>query len=255
MKHSCSNTLVYTFASLTVEHCVIFWNMSSGEKYAKTVKNLVFITSCKDFCLLTTKLDDGSGQVRVVWYFLLVVKLWFSNHYNLYIALTCVASQIVCGCLKGTATVYKSHVPSAVSFKPGYNVHPCILGYMRIAGQLSQWFLLDLKAVKQLAGTIQAIWHKSSVPWVSIKGVWDLYRRAVASLPSGFALREDIQPPSVQIPYTYSGRVLSTGGRGGDSPPKLNLTKAYNVLTQNLSATIRTSVRYLHVHVLVHDCM
>ena len=119
MKHSCSNTLVYTFASLTVEHCVIFWNTSSGEKYAKTVKNLVFITSCKDFCLLTTKQDDGSEQVRVVWYFLLVVKLWFSNHYNLYITFTCVASQIVCGCLKGTATVYKSHMPSVVSFKPG----------------------------------------------------------------------------------------------------------------------------------------
>ncbi len=70
-----SNTLVYAFRKPDkVEHCVIFWNTSSGDKYAKTVKNLVSISSCKDFCLLVTKLNDGSGQVRVVVCFLLAVN-------------------------------------------------------------------------------------------------------------------------------------------------------------------------------------
>lgn len=59
------NTVVYAFRKPDkVEHCVIFWNTTTGEKYAKTVRNLLHITSCRDFCLLVTKLDDGTGQVR-----------------------------------------------------------------------------------------------------------------------------------------------------------------------------------------------
>ena len=61
-----SNTLVYSFRKPDkVEHCVIFWNTSSGEKYPKTVKNLLSITSCKDYCVLATKVEDEPGQVRL----------------------------------------------------------------------------------------------------------------------------------------------------------------------------------------------
>ena len=60
-----SNTLVYGFRKPDkIEHCVIFWNTSSGEKYPKTVKSLLSITSCKDYCVLATKVDDEPGQVQ-----------------------------------------------------------------------------------------------------------------------------------------------------------------------------------------------
>ena len=59
-----SDTLVYAFRKPEkIEHCVIFWNTSSGEKYPKTVKNLITIVSCKDYCVLVIKVDDESGQV------------------------------------------------------------------------------------------------------------------------------------------------------------------------------------------------
>lgn len=62
-----SNTLVYGFRKPDkVEHCVIFWNTLSDEKYPKTVKSLLSITSCKDYCVLATKVDDEPGQVRSV---------------------------------------------------------------------------------------------------------------------------------------------------------------------------------------------
>lgn len=46
-----------------MEDCVIFWNTSSGEKHAKTVRNLVAIDSCKDLCVLAAKVDIDSSQV------------------------------------------------------------------------------------------------------------------------------------------------------------------------------------------------
>ncbi len=59
-----SNTLVYAFRKPEkLEHCVIFWNTATNDKYPKTVKNLLFIVACRDYCVLVTKLDDGSGQV------------------------------------------------------------------------------------------------------------------------------------------------------------------------------------------------
>ncbi len=62
-----SNTLVYAFRKPDkVEHCVIFWNTTTNDKYPKTVKNLLLITSCRDYCVFVTKLDDGSGQVGCI---------------------------------------------------------------------------------------------------------------------------------------------------------------------------------------------
>ena len=59
-----SNTLVYAFRKPDkIEHCVIFWNTTSGAKHAKSVRNLVSISSCKDLCVLVTKLEEEPGQV------------------------------------------------------------------------------------------------------------------------------------------------------------------------------------------------
>ena len=61
-----SDTLVYSFRKPDkVEHCVIFWNTRTGEKHAKSVRNLITISSCKDFCVLVTRLEDEPGQVMV----------------------------------------------------------------------------------------------------------------------------------------------------------------------------------------------
>ena len=81
-------------------------------------------------------------------------------------------------------------------------VHPCTLGYMRVAGQL--WLLL--KTVKQLAGTIKATMAQV-ICTMGFKGVWDLYLRAVVCLPSGFALGKTYNCPQVQIPYTLKPMV------------------------------------------------
>lgn len=48
-----------------MEDCVIFWNISTGDKQAKTVRNLVAITACKDLCLLAVKMDEESLQVCI----------------------------------------------------------------------------------------------------------------------------------------------------------------------------------------------
>ena len=62
-----SNTVVYTFQKPDhVEHFVIFWNLVSNEKFPKMVKNLVLIASCKDFCVLITRVGDGSGQYSLL---------------------------------------------------------------------------------------------------------------------------------------------------------------------------------------------
>ena len=104
---------------------------------------------------------------------------------------------------------------------------------MRVAGQL--WFLLNLKAVKQLAGTIQAIWQSHLYHGFLLE---DLYPRAVASLPSGFALGKTYNHPRYKYHTPTQAGFYLLGG--GEIPTQnffqLNLTKAYNVLTQNLSA-------------------
>ncbi len=62
-----SNTVVYAFKKANkVEDCVVFWNTLTGEKHAKAVRNLLAITSCKDFCLLAAKVDEDASQVRIL---------------------------------------------------------------------------------------------------------------------------------------------------------------------------------------------
>ncbi len=60
-----SDTLVYSFHKPDkIDHCVIFWNTRTGDKHAKSVKGLVAIASCKDLCVLLTRLEDEPDQVR-----------------------------------------------------------------------------------------------------------------------------------------------------------------------------------------------
>lgn len=62
-----SNTLVYAFNKPDkVEHCVVFWNTRTYEKHPKSVKGLMLIASCKDFCVLVTRSDDIPGQYAVL---------------------------------------------------------------------------------------------------------------------------------------------------------------------------------------------
>ncbi|KAL5015359.1 hypothetical protein ScPMuIL_009629 [Solemya velum] len=63
----CCNTVVYAFTKPErVEHCVIFWDTKNNEKYIKYVRQLISITACGDYCCLTTKADDTSGQYVLV---------------------------------------------------------------------------------------------------------------------------------------------------------------------------------------------
>ena len=91
--------------------------------------------------------------------------------------LTC---TIVVSHLKGTATVYKPQCTNPMYLGGAFQarVHPCTLGYMRVAGHL--WLLL--KTVKQLAGTIKATMAQV-ICTMGFKGVWDLYFSAVVCLP------------------------------------------------------------------------
>ncbi|KAI0210975.1 WD repeat-containing protein 35 [Lamellibrachia satsuma] len=62
-----SNTVVYAFTKPDrLEHCVIFWNTKNNEKYVKYVKNLLSICACGDYCCLTTKGDEATGQYILV---------------------------------------------------------------------------------------------------------------------------------------------------------------------------------------------
>ena len=57
----------------------------------------------------------------------------------------------------------------------------------------------------------------------SIKGVWDLYRRAVASLPSGFALGKTYNHPRYKShtpTCTQAGSIYWRVGGGGEIPPQ-----------------------------------
>ncbi|XP_014672750.1 PREDICTED: WD repeat-containing protein 35-like [Priapulus caudatus] len=64
----CTNTVVYAFLKPEkAEHCVVFWNWSSGEKYIKYVKNLLSISACGDQCCLATREDDSTnGQCVLI---------------------------------------------------------------------------------------------------------------------------------------------------------------------------------------------
>ena len=60
-----SNTLVYAFSSPErTEHCVVFWDTKTDDRYVKYVKNLLFIQAAGENCLLVTKSGDDSDKVR-----------------------------------------------------------------------------------------------------------------------------------------------------------------------------------------------
>ena len=59
-----SNTLVYAFSTPErTEHCVVFWDTKTDDRYVKYVKNLMFIRAAGENCLLVTKAGDDSNKV------------------------------------------------------------------------------------------------------------------------------------------------------------------------------------------------
>ena len=59
-----SNTLVYAFSTPErTEHCVVFWETKTDDRYVKYVKNLMFIRAAGENCLLVTKAGDDSNKV------------------------------------------------------------------------------------------------------------------------------------------------------------------------------------------------
>jgi WD repeat-containing protein 35 len=58
-----SGTVVYTFRKPEkLEHCLVFWSTTDGEKHAKAVKNLLHVTACRDLALLAAEVDDNPGE-------------------------------------------------------------------------------------------------------------------------------------------------------------------------------------------------
>eukprot|EP00741_Cyanophora_paradoxa_P024440 tig00022075_g23597.t1 len=58
-----NKTLVYAFNKPDrPEHCVIFWDTKTDERYVKYVKKLIAIQAAGEHCVLATKADDASGQ-------------------------------------------------------------------------------------------------------------------------------------------------------------------------------------------------
>ena len=59
--------MVYTFRKPEkLEHCLVFWSTTDGEKHAKAVKNLLHVTACRDLALLAAEVDDNPGEVCLV---------------------------------------------------------------------------------------------------------------------------------------------------------------------------------------------
>ena len=48
-----------------LEHCLVFWDTATGERYAKAVKNLLHVTACKDLALLVAKVEDNTNEVSL----------------------------------------------------------------------------------------------------------------------------------------------------------------------------------------------
>lgn len=59
--------LVYSFTKMErPEHCVIFWNTKTNERYTKYVKRLLHVKAAGDHCILVTKTEDTAGQHIVI---------------------------------------------------------------------------------------------------------------------------------------------------------------------------------------------
>lgn len=61
------DTVVYSFKKPDrAEDCIIFWNTSTGERNAKSVRHLIAISSCRDLCLLAARVDDTTTQCTLL---------------------------------------------------------------------------------------------------------------------------------------------------------------------------------------------
>jgi WD repeat-containing protein 35 len=61
------NTLVYSYKKPDrKEHCVVFWDTKSDDRYTKYVKKLLAIRACGENCVLATKTDESSGQYILI---------------------------------------------------------------------------------------------------------------------------------------------------------------------------------------------
>eukprot|EP00906_Rhabdomonas_costata_P037007 RCo051982 len=59
--------LVYSFTKAErPEHCVIFWNTKTNEKYTKYVKRLLHVKAAGENCVLLTKTEEPTGQHIVI---------------------------------------------------------------------------------------------------------------------------------------------------------------------------------------------
>ena len=62
-----ANTLAYAFSKPDrQEHCIVFWDTHTDDRYVKYVKNLVAIKAAGENCVLATKSDDSSGQYILI---------------------------------------------------------------------------------------------------------------------------------------------------------------------------------------------
>jgi WD repeat-containing protein 35 len=62
-----ANTLAYAFSKPDrAEHCIIFWDTHTDDRYVKYVKNLIAIKAAGENCVLATKSDDTSGQYILI---------------------------------------------------------------------------------------------------------------------------------------------------------------------------------------------
>lgn len=48
------------------EHCVVFWDTKLNGSIVKYVKGLIGIAAAGEYCVLSTKTDDGSGQFVLI---------------------------------------------------------------------------------------------------------------------------------------------------------------------------------------------
>eukprot|EP01138_Halocafeteria_seosinensis_P016315 gb/GECG01016645.1/.p1 GENE.gb/GECG01016645.1/~~gb/GECG01016645.1/.p1 ORF type:complete len:1236 (+),score=172.06 gb/GECG01016645.1/:1-3708(+) len=61
------NTLVYGYSKLDRgEHCIVFWDTVTNDRYTKYVKHLHTIRASKDHCILVTAAEEGNGEYILV---------------------------------------------------------------------------------------------------------------------------------------------------------------------------------------------
>eukprot|EP00753_Platysulcus_tardus_P015766 PLAT5272.2.p1 GENE.PLAT5272.2~~PLAT5272.2.p1 ORF type:complete len:1194 (+),score=710.47 PLAT5272.2:43-3624(+) len=61
------NTLAYAYNKPDkTEHTVVFWELSSSERYVKTVRKLLSITAAGENCVMATRVEDKEGQYLLI---------------------------------------------------------------------------------------------------------------------------------------------------------------------------------------------